>query len=184
MISPKDTISSIRSLTYRHQISKIFPRPPLLFACSFAWVFVSFSTSVGNALNFAKFLLLTRNNNPGEWLEKFIACGIVFVISLLHYRTVNIGVYANNILAVGKVLFLLVLVLAGFIGVSRDGHNDELLGLPRFAETSGKITSVNVVVAILLVFYSYQGWENASKLANFHMTTRRPETHVFRLCDF
>jgi amino acid transporter len=118
---------------------------------------------VGNALNFAKFLLLTRNDNPGEWLEKFIACGVVFAISLLHYRTVNIGVYANNILAFGKVLFLLVLVVAGIIGVSRDGHNHELLGLPNFAKTSGNITAVNVVFAILLVFYSYEGWENASK---------------------
>lgn len=118
---------------------------------------------MGNALNFAKFLLLTRNPRPDEWLQKFIACGIVFAICILHYRAVNIGVYANNALAFGKVLFLTVLVVGGLVGVSRDGFNHELLGLSDFAKTTGNLTAVNVVVAIFLVLYSYQGWENASE---------------------
>jgi hypothetical protein len=79
---------------------------------------------------------------------------------------VNIAVYDNNALAVRKELFLLVLVLVGIVGVSRDGRNGQLLGSPTFAETSSKVNAVNVVGAKFLVFYSYQGWENASKLRN------------------
>lgn len=70
---------------------------------------------MGNATNFSKFLLFIRNDDPEEWLEKFIAHRVVFAISLLYYRTVNIAVYANNALAVGKELFLLLLVLAGIV---------------------------------------------------------------------
>lgn len=121
---------------------------------------------MGNALNFAKYLLLTRNPTPEEWAQKFLACGVVFAISLLLYRTVNIGVYANNGLAFAKVFFLSFLVLGGISGVSRDGHNQELLGLADFTNTRDDVTTVNVVFALFLVLYSYQGWENASMLSS------------------
>lgn len=131
---------------------------------------------MGNALNFAKYLLLTRNPDPEEWSQKFLACGVVFAISLLLYRTVNIGVYANNGLAFAKVFFLLFLVLGGIGAVSRDGHNNKLLGLADFAKTRDDITTVNVVFAIFLVLYSYQGWENASKLSSGHV---EEPAHIF-----
>jgi amino acid transporter len=139
---------------------------------------------VGNALNFAKFLLLTRDSDPNEWLEKFIACGVVVAISLLHYRLVNIGIQANFWLAIGKVLFLSLLVFAGFIATCRDGAHGKLEGLHDYGTThkSGRVqgspSAVNIVVAILLVFFSYQGWENASECLSWTSLEKNKLTAV------
>jgi amino acid transporter len=86
----------------------------------------------------------------------------VVAIVGLHYRLVNIGIFANNLLAAYKVTFLGILCIAGFVVVCRDGTRHQLLGLDDYATTHGTVTPTNVVLALLLVFYSYDGWENAS----------------------
>jgi amino acid transporter len=100
--------------------------------------------------------------NPNEWLTKFIACWIVVAVSLLHYRLVNIGIIANDLLALGKVAFLGILIVAGFVGVCRDGNSGNLRGIHDYVQTFGNVTPTNIILAILLVLFSYQGWENAS----------------------
>ncbi|KAL3436106.1 amino acid permease-domain-containing protein [Aspergillus tetrazonus] len=143
-------------------ISKIFPVPPLLFASAFAWVFIASATPTSNSVTFARYINPTKDGQPDVWFTKFFACVIVVGICAVHYRLVNIGIWANDCLAVYKVLFLLVLVLAGFLETCRQGADGGLLGLGDYATTHGSPSPTNVALAILQVLYSYQGWENAN----------------------
>ncbi|OJD36866.1 high affinity methionine permease [Diplodia corticola] len=169
-------------------ISKLFPSPPLLVETSFAWFFVSFSTSANNALMFARFCILLANKES-EWLMKFVACVITIAISLLHYRLLSIGIAANNILATYKAGLLLVFVLAGLVAVCQEGAHRNLRGSSDFSSMypdpsssersnwcykepasqdskEGQVSGANVALAALLVLYSYQGWENSNYVAS------------------
>ncbi|PBP28428.1 hypothetical protein BUE80_DR000493, partial [Diplocarpon rosae] len=161
-------------------ITKIFPRPALVTATSFAWFFVAFSTSTGNALNFAKYISLAGANfmvedartkviNP--WQLKFIACWVVVAISLLHYRLIDIGVWSNFGLAGYKVLLLTILIIATWAGLAHEHHLGGVKGAYDWRSFEVQDTAaggmatdspVNVALAMFLVLYSYQGWENAN----------------------
>jgi len=111
--------------------------------------------------------------NP--WQLKFIACWVVVAICLIHYRLVDIGVWSNFGLAGYKVLLVTILVIASWAGLSHEHQQGSMKGAhdwrdfniklnPIEDETGGKVSDapVNTALAILLVMYSYQGWENAS----------------------
>ena len=148
-------------------MAKIFPVPPILFASCFAWFFILFATTTNNALVFATFINPSNAEEPQsqEWLTKFIACVAVLVVASLHYRFVNIGILSNMVLAAYKVTFLGILTAAGFFAACRDGARHQLRGLNHFAETQSEadVSATNVILAILQVLYSFQGWENASE---------------------
>ncbi|KAI9773308.1 MAG: hypothetical protein M1840_007523 [Geoglossum simile] len=149
-------------------VSKIFPRPTLVFACSYAWFFVCFSTSTGNAINFARFVCFsgsTNNPYPSEWKLKFIACGIVVAVGTIHYRLVNLGIWANIGLATYKVLLLSILILSGMLGglIRESREESGIPGTHDFGRKGEKsVTASTFVTAILLVLYSYSGWENGN----------------------
>ncbi|KAH8590050.1 amino acid permease-domain-containing protein [Bisporella sp. PMI_857] len=165
-------------------IKKIFPRPALITATSFAWFFVSFSTSTGNALNFAKYISLAGANFMVEdakprvieaWQLKFIACWVVVAICLLHYRLIDIGVWSNFALAGYKVLLVTILVISTWAGLAHEHQNGNIRGAHDWRHFNVKTnhvkqakggtaadSPVNTALAMFLVLYSYQGWENAN----------------------
>ncbi|KAL3470445.1 amino acid permease-domain-containing protein [Aspergillus californicus] len=143
-------------------ISKIFPVPPLLFACSFAWAFIAFATSTANAFTFARYIDPTKAEQEDVWRTRFIACVVVVGVSALHYRFVNIGILGNNLLAGFKIIFLTVLVIAGCAGTIRGGLNGDLPGLQDWTTFHGTPSVTNIALATLQVLFSYQGWENAN----------------------
>lgn len=137
-------------------------------ATSFAWFYVVFSTSTGNANNFARYIGVAAHPHGylSEWLQKYIACWVVVGICILHYRLVNIGIWANNILASFKVMAVLLFLLIGFCGGILDKARSKkpIQGTSDFGHTRDtKTAPVNITLALFLVLYSYQGWENASK---------------------
>lgn len=101
-----------------------------------------------------------------EWLQKFIGCWLVVGICLLHYRLVNIGILANNLLAAFKVVVVLLFFLIGLLGgLPKEGPTDGgIPGASDFGKSKEMVKApANSALAIFLVLYSYQGWENASK---------------------
>ena len=97
-----------------------------------------------------------------EWLQKFVGCWLVVGICLLHYRLVNIGIYANNFLAAFKVLVVFLFLLIGLCGgIPKESHQHASKDFGNSKETIR--APANSAVAIFLVLYSFQGWENASK---------------------
>ena len=136
----------------------------MVFASAFAWFFVLFATTTNNSITFATYVNPNDIDHPDEWMVKFIACVAVLAVAGLHYRMVNIGIQANNVLAAYKVIFLGVLGVAGLIATCRNGAQGTLAGLDDYTSThaAGRLSEGNVTLAILQVLYSYHGWENAS----------------------
>lgn len=134
-------------------------------ASSFAWWFVLFSTSTGNANYFARYIGIAFQSGeyPSQWLQKYIACWVVVGIFLIHYRLVNIGILANNVLASLKVIALLLFLLIGMVGGLKKTNG---AGAHDYDDTKMVVKApTNVALALFLVLYSYQGWENASNSA-------------------
>jgi amino acid transporter len=125
-------------------------------------VFVAFATSTTNSITFARYINPDNAEDPDVWFTKFFACVIVVGICAVHHRFLTIGIAANNILAAYKVLFLGVLVIAGLVETIRQGAFGHLLGLDDYTTTHGNPSATNIILAVLQVLYSYQGWENAS----------------------
>ena len=98
-----------------------------------------------------------------EWLQKFIGCSLIIGICFLQYRLVNIGILVNNLLAGFKILVVLLFFLIGlFGGLPKEGRRTP--GASDFGKSKEVINAPkNSAVAIFLVLYSYQGWENASE---------------------
>lgn len=101
-----------------------------------------------------------------EWLQKFVGCWSIVAICFLHYRLVNIGIWANNLLAAFKVLVMILFFMIGLLGgLPKEGH--KALGIPGASDFGDskevRRAPANCTLAIFLVLYSYQGWENASK---------------------
>lgn len=109
------------------------------------------------------------------WQLKFIACWIVVAICLLHYRLIDIGVWSNFGLAWYKVLLVTILVIATWAGLSHEHQHGAIRGAhdwqhfniktnPIEDQSGGRAADapVNTALAMFLVLYSYQGWENAS----------------------
>lgn len=154
-------------------------------ASSFAWFFVVFSTSTGNANNFARYIGVAVHPDGylSEWLQKYIACWVVVGICILHYRLVNIGIWANNLLASLKVTAVLLFFLIGlFGGLPRAARLEQgIPGIDDFGRTRDKTVPVNIVLALFLVLYSYQGWENASKSVMGLLKWKLPDSPVDQL---
>lgn len=123
---------------------------------------------MGNAISFARFFGFAAHpdHEMNEWLQKLVGCWLIVAICLLHYRLVNIGIWANNLFAAFKVLLVLLCFLIGLLGgLPKEGHTKGgIPGASDFGNSKEAIRApANSALAIFLVLYSYQGWENASK---------------------
>ena len=108
------------------------------------------------------------------WLQKVVGCWVIVGICFLHYRFVSIGILANNLLAVFKVVVLLLFSLLGLLGgLPKEGHtNWGIPGASDFGDLKEVIrTPANSAVAMFLVLYSYEGWENAGRQCLNHLTS-------------
>ncbi|OCK75785.1 hypothetical protein K432DRAFT_464940 [Lepidopterella palustris CBS 459.81] len=142
-------------------ISRMFRYPPLLLMCSFAWFFVAFSTPAGSSLVFAQQIVPRQLAQPNAWRTMYIASALTAVISWIHYRHPRIGLFANWASAAAKISFLVVMICAGLIRAVIDTHS-----IPPFDEFRGhsgeNSTAYSKAVAVLLVLYSYHGWQAAT----------------------
>ncbi|KAI9893693.1 MAG: hypothetical protein M1814_005909 [Vezdaea aestivalis] len=162
-------------------ISKAFPRPSLIPSSAFSWFFICISSSVGNAISFSRYIGFLFAPSPkegskgafaprgiqNEWLIKLVACSVTIFVCAVHYRLVNIGIVANNLLAFVKVLALFLFFTAGLFGGLIHTSAEYGKTIPGAHDwlahrETGTRPAFNIALAILLVLYSYQGWENAN----------------------
>jgi amino acid transporter len=103
--------------------------------------------------------------------EDFIYAGIaVLVLSLLNILGVTLGKLAQNLLSAVKVLGLLAIVVAGFVG----GQPDNLMQAPLPTEAGQWRFQA---LAIILVLYAYGGWSDAAWVA---AEVREPRRNIPR----
>ena len=134
----------------------------MLSTIIFAGFFLILASSAGNAIAFAKHILLAAEGGTNSIeldgrLVHFFAIIIVLVVCLLHYFSSRFGMFLNRVLALFKGLLLFSVFVAGVIASRKEGS-----GLSDFRHIQGKHASVDSIAALGLILYAYQGWENAN----------------------
>ncbi|CAK4033312.1 high-affinity methionine permease [Lecanosticta acicola] len=139
--------------------------PRLLLYTWYTFYFVILYTTCTNSLQFARYTLIAadvHNLNPDRRLVCFVAFCITTFICLLLYFDSLTSRYVNASTALAKVVLLICTLAAGcwYLG-DVGGHPNswietlEMSNPPKFGWTEG----------LLLVFFSFHGWENATFVA-------------------
>lgn len=99
-----------------------------------------------------------------------IASALIMVFAWMHYYLPRVSIFANRGVAASKVIFLLVMILAGLVRAIIERQF-----VPWFDDFMTKfdddIHGRNIPLAIVLVLYSYQGWQAAGKYMNLLVFT-------------
>lgn len=155
-------ISSSTNLT-RIQLDEIYYYPELLATIIFSGFFLVLGNSYGNSVTFAKHVMLAVEPDYATTTEldtrqvRFIAIVVLSAVCLLHYFSNKFGLFLNKLFALFKVILLITVFVAGIKAANKDGS-----GRNDFRETHGERKSVDGLAAMVLIFYAYQGWENAN----------------------
>lgn len=145
------------------QLNEIFRTPKLLATILFSGFFILLGNTSGNAIVFAKHILLAAKpdtNNAAELdprLINLIAVGILSIICLLHYFSRRLGLFLNKAFALFKVFFLAAVFIAGVMARHK---NDS--GIADFGTKQEGANGKDSLAAFIYIIYSYQGWENAN----------------------
>lgn len=150
-------------LTTQHQLDNLL-KPGLLWALCFSSFFILIANTTGNALAFARFIMVaaTPDYRPGDDLDarvvKLIAIDILSIVCLLHYFSSRLGLLLNKVLA----LYKLALLIAVFSASAWAAQH--LPGLHTMTREQGQPseTALSKLAALVLVLYSFTGWENAN----------------------
>lgn len=94
-------------------------------------------------------------------LIRFITICILTLVCLLHYFSGKFGLFMNRLLAIFKLVLLVVVTIAGLItpGGEGSGRND-------FQKVHEGKSGEEGLSAMVLILYTYQGWENANYVRN------------------
>lgn len=88
----------------------------------------------------------------------WLALGVLTVITLVHFYSINMGAKMQNVLTVGKILIIIVFIIAGLIAPAEGAAN---FG-PGNSFDSSDIFSVGFAVSLIWVYYAYSGWNAAA----------------------
>lgn len=99
----------------------------------------------------------SKTTELDDRLIRFIAIVVLSAVCLLHYFSNRFGLFLNKLFAIFKTVLLFTVFVAGVKAASKDGS-----GLEHFTESHGISNPADGLAAMVLIFYSYQGWENAN----------------------
>ncbi|KAF2111931.1 amino acid permease-domain-containing protein [Lophiotrema nucula] len=146
-------------------LDEIYRRPELLATVLFSGYFICLGNSYGNSIQFAKHVLISADQNVSFSTEldtrlvRYIAISVVTLVCIIHGHSSKAGLFLNKLLAWYKVVLLIVVFVAGMRYSDTHGSqwNDETI------PANG--SSMDGLAAMVLIFYTYQGWENANYVA-------------------
>ncbi|KAL6252611.1 hypothetical protein RBB50_000330 [Rhinocladiella similis] len=147
-------------------LDEVYPAPELLSTILFSAFFLCLGNSYGNSVTFSKQTLLASDSSATKMAEldtrlvRFIAISVLSVVCLLHYFSNRFGLFLNKLFAIFKTVLLLTVFIAGVKASSKEGS-----GLSDFGKTHGDRGATDGLSALVLIFYAYQGWENANYVA-------------------
>jgi amino acid transporter len=130
----------------------------LLAYTIYAFLFVGLFNSGTNVLQVGREILISIHpeQDPNRDLVRFIGIVTISVICLIQLFSSRAGRVLNRFFAIVKILFLVVLF---FFGVGALTNNDPPSD---FTQKQQHIPPIDYSQAILVVLYSYEGWENAN----------------------
>jgi amino acid transporter len=141
--------------------SRIFGDGLLAYTC-YAALFVGVFNSGTNIMQIGRETLIavSPNKDPnGNWV-RFIGIFSLIIICLIQLFSSRAGRVLNRFLAIVKITFLVVLFGFGCAYINKHGRRRH------FTEKIEGITKFNYAQALLVVLYSYDGWENATFVSN------------------
>lgn len=129
---------------------------PLLVTILFSGYFITLSNTAGNSIAFAKHILIAATGETNvtnrPMLVRFVAISVLTVVCFLHMTASDLARFLNKAFAYFKILLLLVVALRGFAESNEEAQLD----------WSGESNFKSSMTALVLVFYAFEGWENAT----------------------
>jgi amino acid transporter len=124
--------------------------------------------SSGNSLAFGRYVLFASGSNePDGWKARVIGVACITFSVLLHGTLPKWGIRLFNVLGIFKVVILVFIVFSGFAAIAGhrkvpDPHNFDHAFRFEKGDGYGGGGAYAYATALLRVFYSYKGWENAN----------------------
>lgn len=131
----------------------------------FSGYFIFLGNSYGNSIQFAKHVLISANQDVSFSTEldtrlvRYIAISVITLVCFIHGYSSKAGLFLNKLLAWYKVILLIVVFAAGMRYSDKHGSQWKDDTIP----SNG--SSMDGLAAMVLIFYTYQGWENANYVA-------------------
>ncbi|KAF1925388.1 uncharacterized protein M421DRAFT_423716 [Didymella exigua CBS 183.55] len=144
-------------------LDEIYRQPELLATILFSGFFLMLANSYGNSTQFAKHVLvatfpdLTDSTQLDPRLIRYIAISVITFVCLIHWHSSRAGLFLNKLVAWYKIILLLAVFVSGMAKSS--GKRSE------WADSGSGGSAADGMTGMVLIFYSYQGWENANYVA-------------------
>ncbi|CAO2656259.1 Nn.00g050620.m01.CDS01 [Neocucurbitaria sp. VM-36] len=144
-------------------LDEIYRRPELLATILFSGFFLLLANSYGNSVQFAKHVLiaampgLDNSKELDPRLVRYLAISVVTFVCLIHWFSSRAGLFLNKLVAWYKTILLLVVFIAGMVYSEKHGS--------QWNDPIDRGSAKDGMAGMVLIFYSYQGWENANYVA-------------------
>ncbi|WZH47078.1 High-affinity methionine permease [Fusarium acuminatum] len=153
----------------------------LLAFIIYSIMFIVFFNSATNSMQFGRMVLLCINADQGvdnaivdvnNDLMRYIGVTILTIICLTQFFSPSFGRRLNKFLAVVKIGFLLGLAIVGLTALSRDikdGKGHDTTQSSDWSKWNERkvVSKVSFAKALLIVLFSFEGWENATFVSSF-----------------
>ncbi|KAF2129907.1 hypothetical protein P153DRAFT_315302 [Dothidotthia symphoricarpi CBS 119687] len=144
-------------------LDEIYRRPELLATILFSGFFLTLANSYGNSIQFAKHVIiaavprLDNTRDLDDRLVRYLAVSVVTLVCLIHWHSSRAGLFLNKLVAWYKIILLLIVFIAGMVYSGKEGNS-------HWNDSADRGTT-DGMTGMVLIFYSYQGWENANYVA-------------------
>lgn len=148
--------------------------PALGFLSGWTSFFVGFSAPIAaSALGFAEYIIPVDGLSiSGEmvrdpvWIKKGIALSVIVIFTAVHYLGHELGSRVQNLLTAVKILIVLGLASLGMILGTGDWSNLQF-------QSGETYSGLAIGTAMMLVMFSYSGWNASSYIAGEMKNPRR-----------
>jgi hypothetical protein len=146
-------------------LDEVLPRPILFSYTCYALYFICLYTTATNSMQFARQVIMASTNSTDisdVRVLKLIAVVITTVICLLLYFSTATGRRMNRYLAWLKIGLMIAVFMAGAVTAGRN----QTSVMNKDVSRTFKLAQSNSATALLNVLFSFQGWENATLVAD------------------
>jgi amino acid transporter len=140
----------------------------LMAYTAYAFLFISLFNSATNLQQIGREVLIGIHplDDPNRDLLRFIGVVALTVICFIQLFSARAGRVLNGLFALIKIAFLFVLLCFGWHYLSVNGP------APDFEAQPTGISALGYAQALLIVLYSYEGWENANFVSGIELMTK------------
>ncbi|ESZ92832.1 hypothetical protein SBOR_6786 [Sclerotinia borealis F-4128] len=106
-----------RSGGERIYLERIFRKPRMLATCAFMSYVVLLGFSTPNCIVLGEYIMYALEIDANRWNVRSIAVAVITLTCIIHARYPRTGLRIINILGVGKIFFVLIVILSGLAGL-------------------------------------------------------------------